>query len=74
MADLLLALRPEDVQFVARVEDDSGVLKLVVIKADKVEVSGVPCTLPFDQSYKRFLEGFGCRRTPGNIWYENLNP
>ena len=51
MEALRQALRPEEVQFVARVEDDSGVLKLVIIKADKVEISGVPCTLPFAQSF-----------------------
>ena len=67
MADLLLALRPEDVQFVARVEDDSGVLKLVVIKADKVEVSGVPCTLPFAQSFGMWYSLITGRLTPLDV-------
>ena len=43
-------LKPEDVSFVTRVADDSGVLKRVIFKG-KLEISAVVCTLDHVQSF-----------------------
>ena len=50
MESLRAALRAEDVQYVVRVADDGGVLRLVVVK-EKVEISGAVCTTAYVESF-----------------------
>ena len=54
VAELLQALRPADIQLVTRVWDDTGVVKLVVLKENR-EISGAICTESHVQSFGMWL-------------------